>query len=98
LHKQKGPGKILVRHNGADLPYRTFDKRPQIELAAIGPIPAALPKTEVRRVEQCQGFTCRAAFMEFLYLGYQIHIVFICDLPVLLFGVSSWRREFLQLL
>src|SRR5215475_14170690 len=28
-------GRFAIRHNGVDLPYRTFDKRPQVNLAAI---------------------------------------------------------------
>ena len=28
-------GRFAIRHNGVDLPYRTFDKRPQVNQAAI---------------------------------------------------------------
>ena len=28
-------GRLAIRHNGVDLPYRTFDKRPQVNQAAI---------------------------------------------------------------
>ena len=28
-------GRLVIRHNGVDLPYRTFDKRPQVNQAAI---------------------------------------------------------------
>jgi hypothetical protein len=28
-------GRLAIRHNGVDLPYRTFDKRPQANQAAI---------------------------------------------------------------
>jgi hypothetical protein len=28
-------GRLAIRHNGIDLPYRTFDKRPQVNQAAI---------------------------------------------------------------
>ena len=28
-------GRLAVRYNGVDLPYRTFDKRPQVNQAAI---------------------------------------------------------------
>jgi hypothetical protein len=28
-------GRLVIRHNGLDLPYRTFDKRPQVNQAAI---------------------------------------------------------------
>ncbi len=28
-------GRLVIRHNGIDLPYRTFDKRPQVNQAAI---------------------------------------------------------------
>lgn len=28
-------GRLAIRHNGLDLPYRTFDKRPQVNQAAI---------------------------------------------------------------
>src|SRR5262245_25745297 len=28
-------GRFSIRHNGVDLPYRTFDKRPQVNQAAI---------------------------------------------------------------
>jgi hypothetical protein len=27
--------RLVIRHNGVDLPYRTFDKRPQVNQAAI---------------------------------------------------------------
>jgi hypothetical protein len=28
-------GRLSIRHDGVDLPYRTFDKRPQVNQAAI---------------------------------------------------------------
>ena len=28
-------GRLAIRHDGVDLPYRTFDKRPQVNQAAI---------------------------------------------------------------
>src|SRR5438552_9575098 len=28
-------GRLVIRHNGVDLPYRTFDKRQQVNQAAI---------------------------------------------------------------
>ena len=28
-------GRLAIRYNGVDLPYRTFDKRPQVNQAAI---------------------------------------------------------------
>src|SRR5882672_1183074 len=42
----------------------------------------------MKEFEKCSRVAEGAVFMEFLYLQYHIHIVFICGLPVLLFAVS----------
>ena len=54
-------GRLAIRYNGIDLPYRTFDKRPQVNQAAIvenkrlGPILAYIATKEAGYVPIRQG-------------------------------------------
>jgi hypothetical protein len=56
-------GRLAIRHNGVDLPYRTFDKRPRVNQAAIvenkrlGPILAYIAVQQKQLV--CSGSTRR---------------------------------------
>jgi hypothetical protein len=49
------PGRIVVRHNGADLPYRLFDKNRRVDQAAVvenkffGPLLAKIREDQQRR-------------------------------------------------
>ena len=44
-------GRLAIRYNGVDLPYRTFDKRPQVNQAAIVENKGARPAEQQKKLD-----------------------------------------------